>query len=273
MATNAFSYDSSIVHGLECSQVWSGHTMQATQLTAIAVPQGQTLVNCMDLCLVTRTIIVSLKAANGLLIVFCILQQTFNDMPHQTVFERIPEICQLFSIVQLGLTMYHHVELLPEAIPIQYIVVEGGDIDIWQFEATADTMRQWTSCSVAEQSLNSQAQIKEGLVQSRLLVEQTLVLLIQRQGATGNVRQPCFLNDAVFDIRAWRVPWQLLDSLVGPQHLDETVHDIIHPILMIVQQGLFLLQSFQVFFIQQLSNMEMLFLKSECRELSLSVWA
>ena len=61
---------------------------------------------------------VYLMSANGFLIVVCILQQTFNDMPHWTVLERIPEIRQLFGINQLGLTMYHYVELLPETIPV-----------------------------------------------------------------------------------------------------------------------------------------------------------
>ena len=84
----------------------------------VAVPQGQDLINCTDMHLVnqTRSIIASLKAASGLLIIVRVLRQTFNDVPRWTVFKRIPEIHQLFDIVQLGLIMYRHVELLLEAM-------------------------------------------------------------------------------------------------------------------------------------------------------------
>ena len=87
---------------------------------AVAVPQGQNLINCTNVRLLnqTQSIVQSLKAANGSLIVVRVLHQTLNDVPRWTVLECIPDIRQLFSIVQLGLTMYRHVELLPEAIPV-----------------------------------------------------------------------------------------------------------------------------------------------------------
>ena len=74
-----------------------------------------------------------------------------------------PFLSQLFGIVQLCFTFYCHVELLTEKVQIQYAAVKGRNIDLWQYDATADSVCWWIACAFTEHHLIRELKSKKDL--------------------------------------------------------------------------------------------------------------